>query len=351
MTVPHPLPTVRPTARQARHPAVLLVAGLALVAALALLGLGMGAEGWQAPWQVWGDAGQRAIVWDIRAPRTLGAFLVGALLGLGGAVAQGLFRNPLAEPHLLGSASGAGLSMALALAVGGAWGWLPGGNDAAVASGLGARLSLTALAFVGALGGVLLTLLLARGAAHTMRLLLAGVVVGVVLGALTQWLMLWSAEAWRAMQAFMLGNTALLGWDACALMAGVWAITLPLALALSRVLDALALGEDTARSLGVPLGLARGVLVGVLAAATAAAVAQAGLVAFVGLAAPHLVRGISGGRHRVLLWAASAMGGVLMLVSDVLARGLLPPQELPVGVLTAVLGGVYLLVLLHRRPA
>lgn len=338
MTAPHPLPT----ARQATHPAVPLAAGLALVAVLALLGLGMGAEGWQAPWQAWGDAGQRAIVWDIRAPRTLGAFLVGALLGLGGAVAQGLFRNPLAEPHLLGSASGAGLSMALALAAGGAWGWLPGGNDAAVASGLGARLSLTALAFVGALGGVLLTLLLARGAAHTLRLLLAGVVVGVVLGALTQWLMLWSAEAWRAMQAFMLGNTALLGWDACALMAGVWALTLPLALALSRVLDALALGEDTARSLGVPLGLARGVLV---------AVAQAGLVAFVGLAAPHLVRGISGGRHRVLLWAASAMGGVLMLVSDVLARGLLPPQELPVGVLTAVLGGLYLLVLLHRRPA
>lgn len=359
MTVPHPLPTAsptaRPTARQATHPAVLLAAGLALVAVLALLGLGMGAEGWQAPWQAWGDAGQRAIVWDIRAPRTLGAFLVGALLGLGGAVAQGLFRNPLAEPHLLGSASGAGLSMALALAVGGAWGCLPGGDvggDAGtVASSLGGRLSLTALAFFGALGGVALTLALARGATQTMRLLLAGVVVGVVLGALTQWLMLSSAEAWRAMQAFMLGNTALLGWDACALMAGVWVITLPLALALSRVLDALALGEDTARSLGVPLGLARAVLVGVLAAATAAAVAQAGLVAFVGLAAPHLVRGLSGGRHRVLLWAASAMGGVLMLVSDVLARGLLPPQELPVGVLTAVLGGVYLLVLLHRRPA
>ena len=337
-------PTARPTARQATHPAVLLAAGLALVAVLALLGLGMGAEGWQAPWLAWGDAGQRAIVWDIRAPRTLGAFLVGALLGLGGAVAQGLFRNPLAEPHLLGSASGAGLSMALALAVGGAWGGGLGG-------GLGGRLSLTALAFFGALGGVALTLALARGATQTMRLLLAGVVVGVVLGALTQWLMLSSAEAWRAMQAFMLGNTALLGWDACALMAAVWVITLPLALALSRVLDALALGEDTARSLGVPLGLARAVLVGVLAAATAAAVAQAGLVAFVGLAAPHLVRGLSGGRHRVLLWAASAMGGVLMLVSDVLARGLLPPQELPVGVLTAVLGGVYLLVLLHRRPA
>lgn len=323
-----------------------LAAVLGAVLVLALLGLGTGAEGWQAPWRAWADPELRAIVLDIRAPRTLGAFLVGALLGLGGGVAQGLFRNPLAEPHLLGSASGAGLSMALALALG------PAVNLAFDATlGLGGRLSLTALAFVGAVGGVALTLVLARGAVQTMRLLLAGVVVGVVLGALTQWLMLWSAEAWRAMQAFMLGNTALLGWDACALMAAVWCVCLPLSLALARALDALALGEDTARSLGVPLGLARGVLVGVLAAVTAAAVAQAGLIAFVGLVAPHLVRAASGGRHRVLLWAASAMGGVLTLLSDVLARGLLPPQELPVGVLTAVLGGVYLLVLLHRRPA
>lgn len=349
-----PVRAVRSVWRRAATLALAAVAVLGTVLLLALLGLGTGAEGWQAPWRAWLDPEQRAIVLDIRAPRTLGAFLVGALLGLGGAVAQGLFRNPLAEPHLLGSASGAGLSMALALAFGPA---LDAALHASVAAnfsaslGQGGRLSLTVLAFLGALGGVALTLVLARGAVQTMRLLLAGVVVGVVLGALTQWLMLWSAEAWRTMQAFMLGNTALLGWDACALMAAVWGVALPLALALSRVLDALALGEDTARSLGVPLGLARGVLVCVLAAVTAAAVAQAGLVAFVGLVAPHLVRAASGGRHRVLLWAASAMGGVLMLVSDVLARGLLPPQELPVGVLTAVLGGVYLLVLLHRRPA
>jgi iron complex transport system permease protein len=347
--------TVTRSLRQA-HPRIASALGavwralsvVLLAVALLVLGLGMGAEGWQAPWHAWGDASARAIVLDIRAPRTLGAFLVGALLGLGGAVAQGLFRNPLADPHLLGSASGAGLSMALALALGPLW-WA--GSTWSADHGMAARLGLTGLAFVGAIGGVGLTLLLARGAAQTLRLLLAGVVVGVVLGALTQWLMLWSAEAWRAMQAFMLGNTALLGWEACALMVAAWIVTLPVAWALSPVLDALALGEDTARSLGVPLGLARGVLVCVLAATTASAVAQAGLIAFVGLVAPHLVRGFCGGRHRVLLWAASAMGGVLMLVSDVLARGLLPPQELPVGVLTAVLGGSYLLVLLHRRPA
>jgi iron complex transport system permease protein len=313
---------------------------LILLMLLTWAGLGVGSAGWQSPWGLSSDEGLSQIVWEIRAPRTLGAFLVGALLGLGGAVAQGLFRNPLAEPYLLGSSAGAGLCMALMLTLGLPW---------AVSTGLWGRLGLTGAAFVGALGGVSLTLLLARGAVHTMRLLLGGVVVGVVLGALTQLMMLWSAEAWRAMQAFMLGNTAMLGWPACQLMGLALCLTLPVALMLSRVLDALSLGEDTARTLGLPLGYARVLLVGVLALSTAAAVAQAGLVAFVGLVAPHLVRPWAGARHATMLWSASLMGGVLLLAADVAARCLLAPQELPVGVLTAVMGGGYLLVLLHRR--
>lgn len=328
--------------KQSRQVAAGLWGLLALILLLACCGLSLGSAGWQAPWAVWGDDGLARIVWDIRAPRTLGALLVGALLGLGGAVAQGLFRNPLAEPYLLGSSAGAGLCMSLMLTLGLPW---------AVSSGWWARLGLTGAAFVGAVAGVSLTLLLARGAAHAMRLLLAGVVVGVVMGALTELLMLWSAEAWRTMQAFMLGNTALLGWPACALMAAVLGVSLPVAVMLSRVLDALSLGEDTARTLGIPLGATRAVLVGVLALCTAAAVAQAGLVAFVGLVAPHLVRPWAGARHATMLWAASLMGAVLLLAADVLARSLLAPQELPVGVLTAVMGGTYLLVLLHRRAA
>jgi len=319
---------------------MLILSGL--LAALAVIGLGMGSAGWQLPWGTPIDEGLQQIVWQIRAPRTLGAMLVGGLLGLGGAVAQGLFRNPLAEPYLLGSSSGAGLCMALMLTLGMPW---------AVSTGIWGKLGLTGAAFVGAVAGVSLTLLLARGAAHTMRLLLGGVVVGVVLGALTQLLMLWSAEAWRTMQAFMLGNTAMLGWPACGLMALVLGACLPVALMLSRVLDALSLGEDTARTLGIPLGLTRAVLVGVLALCTAAAVAQAGLVAFVGLVAPHLVRPWAGGRHVALLGASSLMGAVLLAAADVLARSLISPQELPVGVLTAVMGGSYLLLLLHRRAA
>lgn len=313
-----------------------------LVALLLLAGMSLGSSGWHPVWALAHDEVLRQVVWDIRAPRTLGAGLAGALLGLAGALAQGLFRNPLAEPYLLGSASGAALCMALALTLGA--GWLDSG-------GAWARLGLTGAAFFGALGGVALALVLSGGAVHTLRLLLAGVVVGFVLGAFTQLLMVWSPVAWRTMQAFMLGNTALLGWSSCGVMAGVLALALSVAMVLARVLDALSLGEDTARVLGVPLGLTRGALVAALALATAAAVAQAGLIAFVGLVAPHLVRGWAGARHAVRLPAAALAGAVLLMAADVMARTWLAPQELPVGVLTAVLGGVYLLWVLHRRRA
>lgn len=318
-----------------------LTAALCLTAlTIGMLGLGVGSTGWQWPWSDASDGLVASLVWDIRAPRTLGAFLVGALLGLAGAVAQGLFRNPLAEPYLLGSSSGAALLMALVLTLGMGW---------ASSTRWWAHVGLTGVAFVGALGGVWLTLGLARGATQTMRLLLCGVVVGVVLGALTQLLMVWSAETWRTMQAFMLGNTALLGWTSCIAMGVVLGLALPVALLLSRVLDALSLGEDVARSLGISLGWARAALVLVLALCAAGAVAQAGLVAFVGLVAPHLVRPWSGSCHRVLLWQATLMGGVLLSGADVLSRWLIAPQELPVGVLTAVVGGLYLLALLYRR--
>ncbi|MDE2400551.1 MAG: iron ABC transporter permease [Burkholderiales bacterium] len=313
-----------------------------LTLALLVLGLGVGSTGWHSPLASWQGGPEWQILWDIRLPRTLGAWLVGALLGLAGAVAQGLFRNPLAEPYLLGSSSGAALAVALSLV-------LLGHTTLMSDAGWGWRFGLTGAAFVGAVGGVLLTLFLARGAAHTMRLLLAGVVVGVVLGALTSLLMVWSADVWRAMQTFMLGNTGLLGWPACGVLLWAWLMVMPIALMLSRVLDALTLGEDTVRSLGIPLGWARTALVAVLALATAAAVAQAGLVAFVGLAAPHLVRRHAQTRHAALLLASSLMGGVLLQAADVLARWLIAPQEIPVGVLTAVLGGGYLLWLMHRR--
>ncbi len=336
----------------------------ALALALLLLGTAVGSMGlenlWPALWHPQADPAAHAmaqqIVWDIRLPRTLGAWCAGALLGLAGAVAQGLFRNPLADPYLLGSASGASLGVALALALMGGAGGMLGGAQGAVAISVYSthwlvRLGLTGAAFVGAVLAVVLTLVLARGVQHTLRLLLAGVIVGVVLGALTSLILLLSPESLQAMQAFMLGSTAFVGWTSCLLMACVGLLCLLLAWALSRALDGLALGEATAHSLGLPLGPLRAALVAVLALATGTAVAQTGLIAFVGLAAPHLVRAAVSVPHGRLMALSSLMGGVLLCAADLLARGLIAPQELPVGVLTAVLGGGYLLWLMHRRSS
>ncbi len=314
---------------------LLLLVGLAMV----LLGTAAGSQGWQAWWSTGADAVSRQIVWDIRLPRSLGAWLGGALLGLAGAVAQGLFRNPLADPYLLGSASGASLGV-------GVYWSLWGGSAWAMSAWRG--LGLTGAAFVGAVLAVVLTLVLARGVQQTLRLLLAGVVVGVVLGAVTSLISLLQPEVLQAMQSFMLGSTAFVSWTACATMAAVLALSTTLAWAFARVLDALSLGEATAQSLGVPLPVARLALVGVISLATGAAVAHMGLVAFVGLAAPHLVRSLVRCTHAWRLLLSALMGGALLVLADVMARMTLAPQELPVGVLTAVLGGGYLLWRVYR---
>ena len=308
--------------------------------ALLLLGISVGSTGFDSVLALQRDPPALLIGLDIRLPRTLGAWLAGALLGLAGAVAQGLFRNPLADPYLLGSASGASLGVAIAMALFGvsplATQWL-------------ARIGLTGAAFIGAVLAVLLTLLLAKGVQHTLRLLLAGVVVGVVLGAVTSLLLMLQPELMQAMQSFMLGSTGFVGWTACAIMATVFVVSMLAAWMMSHALDGLALGEATAHSLGLALPQMRAALVAVLALATGTAVAQTGLIAFVGLAAPHLVRSVVKTTHGRLIALASLTGAVLLTSADILARGLVAPQELPVGVLTAVLGGTYLLWLMHRH--
>ncbi len=315
-----------------------------LLLALALLGvaagLSAGSEGFSL---AWGD--DATLIQAIRAPRTGGALAAGALLGLAGALAQGLFRNPLADPYLLGSAAGASLGVVAVLAAGG---WLGSAIGLAQASLL-LRLGLVGAAFAGALGGVGLTLLLAGGAARPIKLLLCGVVVGVLMGALSDLLILASPEALRGKQVFLLGTTSFLGWDSLAVMAATLAGLLPLALRFARVLDALVLGEASATSLGLALPALRLLLVALMALATGTAVSQAGLVAFVGLVAPHLVRRWVVVTHGALLALSAAAGAVLLLAADVAARSLIAPQELPVGVLTALLGGAYLLALLRRR--
>ena len=315
---------------------------LLLAATLALLGLAAGSEGWSFAWGREWD-----LIAAIRAPRTVGALCTGALLGLAGALAQGLFRNPLADPYLLGSAAGASLGVVLVLAAGGLFGTVIG---LATADAL-LRVGLVGAAFGGALAGVALTLTLARGTARPLVLLLSGVVVGILLSAISELVLLVAPEALRGKQIFLLGSTAYLGWPSAAMLAAVLALTLPLALRYARALDALVLGEASAVSLGLDLPRLRLLLVALMALATGTAVAQAGLVAFIGLVAPHIVRRTVIVTHGPLLSLSALAGAVLLLAADVAARSVIAPQELPVGVLTAVVGGVYLMVLLRgRRP-
>jgi len=331
-------PTTRP-ARSVRRVAL----GLGLAAlVVVVLGLAAGAEGWSLAWGADAD-----LITAIRAPRTLGALLAGALLGLAGALAQGLFRNPLADPYLLGSAAGAGLGVVLVLAAGG----LLGASMGLAAAGALLRLGLVGAAFAGALLGMTLTLLLARGAGRPVVLLLAGVVVGVLLTALSDLIILLSPEALRGKQVFLLGTTSFFGWASVGTLAAALAVVLPLSLLLARALDALVLGEASAASLGLPLPRLRLALVALMALATGTAVAQAGLIAFVGLVSPHLVRRLVVVRHGPLLALSALAGGVLLGAADVAARSVVAPMELPVGVLTAVFGGGYLLLLLRQRWA
>ena len=327
-----------------------LALGLALLTlVLFVAGLAAGSDGWSLGRlaQTWSGPEGALIVGQIRAPRTLGAWLAGALLGLAGAIAQGLFRNPLADPYLLGSASGASLGVVLVLAASAL-----GGHAISLATADAlARLGLVGAAFAGALLGVLLTLALARGAQQTTRLLLAGVVVGVVLAAIGDLVTTAAPDALRGRQVFLLGSTGFLGWSSCGVLAVGLALALPPSWRLARALDALTLGADSARSLGLALPRLRLALVAVLALATGLAVSQAGLIAFVGLVAPHLVRRFAPATHGYTLVASAATGGTLLLLADVLARSVIAPQELPVGVLTALLGGGYLIWLLHRRRA
>ena len=332
--------------RGARHRRILTIGLILTTLVLLIAGLAAGSEGWSLTRlsRTWSSADGISIIGDIRAPRTLGAWLTGALLGLAGAVAQGLFRNPLADPYLLGSASGASLGVVLVLAA-----TVLGGQAVSPATAdVVARVGLVGAAFGGALLGVVLTLTLAGDTQQTTRLLLAGVVVGVVLAAVSDLVTTAAPDALRGKQAFMLGSTGYLGWTSCALLAAGLVVTLPPCWGLARALDALTLGDDTAQSLGLPLARVRAALVGLIALATGVAVSQAGLIAFVGLVAPHLVRRFAPAPHGFSLVASAATGGTLLLMADVLARSLVAPEEVPVGVLTALLGGSYLIWLLRR---
>ncbi len=286
------------------------------------------------------EAQSSVVLWQIRLPRTIGAWFAGALLGLAGGIAQGVFRNPLAEPYLLGTASGAALGVTISLIA----------ADASVAGlAWASKLGSPGAACIGAGGATLLTVSLSRGVLQTRSLLLSGVVVAFLLGAITQLLLLTKPEIWRSMQTFLFGSTGFISWASAGLLGAVFCLCVVPASLLSRGLDALTLGEDTAQSLGLSLPALRLTLLGIVSLATAAAVGQVGVVGFVGLIAPHLVRETLSVNHRQLLIAAPLCGGALLQAADLVSRWVIRPAELPVGAVTACVGGSYLVFLLWRR--
>ncbi len=331
-------PAGRPTAGFT----VWVVTCLCLATLLTASSLLVGTTGIRASigWILAPDAMSNTVLWQIRLPRAVGAWFAGALLGLAGALAQGLFRNPLSDPYLLGSASGAALGVTVSLIA----------ADASL-TGLAwaGELGLTGAAFLGAGIAITLTVALSRGGLQTPNLLLAGIVVAFLLSAITSLLLLSSPETWQAMQAFLLGSTGYLSWTSNLLLGVVFVVCLVPTLLLSRGLDALSLGEDTAKSLGVSLRSLRIALLALLSLATATTVGQVGIVGFIGLVAPHLVRESLPLSQRQRLVAASLCGGALLQMADLMSRWVIRPAELPVGVVTACLGGSYLVLLLWRR--
>jgi iron complex transport system permease protein len=280
---------------------------------------------------------EATIVWQLRLPRVLLAALVGMSLGLAGAAFQGVFRNPLADPYLLGAASGAGFGAASAMVFG-----LP--------LLLGA-LAVPLAAFCGAAATVVVVVSLARRGLTLpiVPLILAGVVVGSLLAAATSFVMLMAREQAVGVLTWLLGSLAFASWSRVATVAPVVFGSLLLLQMAARGLDVLQLGERSAAQLGVPVEALKWGVVALATLVTAAAVSVAGVIGFVGLLVPHAVRMLVGPDHRRLLLLSGIWGALFLVAADLVARTLIAPAELPVGVVTAILGAPFFLALLRRR--
>jgi iron complex transport system permease protein len=320
----------------------LVLAGI-LVAVLlgsVFVGVGHAGETWRALWA--GPSGGHAdsmvnVVWRIRLPRILLAGLCGALLASAGVGFQGVLRNPLADPYITGIAGGAAVGSCLTVLSG----------YSAALWGFGAP----AAAFVFAFGGALLVYATSRRGGRTSvgTFLLAGVTIGSVLWAIITLLLILAQQSFDRIVFWLMGSFALATWGQLAVAAVVGGAGIVGLWVLARPLNVYSLGEESAAHLGVDVErLKRGVLLfGSLA--TAAAVSVAGIIGFVGLIVPHIGRRIVGPRHGTLYPAAALMGATLLILADTAAHAALPPREIPVGVLTALIGAPFLVRLMRAR--
>jgi iron complex transport system permease protein len=279
---------------------------------------------------------EAAIVWELRLPRVVLAVLVGAMLASSGAAYQGAFRNPLADPYLLGAAAGAGLGATVVLVSGG--GRTGGMFDPVVVA-----------AFLGALGAVVLAYGIgATGGSRTSAtLVLAGVAVASFLTAVQTYVQQRNADSVRDVYTWILGRLTTVGWDEVKLLGPYFLVASIVLLANRRVLDVLAVGDQEAASLGVSVARVRLTIVIAASLATAAAVSVSGLIGFVGIIVPHTVRLIAGSSYRVILPLSFLFGGAFLTIADLMARTVIAPAEIPIGVITAFFGAPFFVFVLR----
>ncbi len=278
---------------------------------------------------------QQAILWNIRMPRVVLGVLVGAMLAVAGAAYQGVFRNPLADPYLLGVSSGAGLGATLAIVVGGAAGFA-GVPIAAFAGGL---LAVGATYALGrSVGGV----------RSEVVIILAGVAVAAFANAIQTFFMQLHDDTLRQVYSWMLGRLSTDGWSDVVVVLPYVVVAVAVIALHRRTLDVMAVGDVEAASLGIHPARVRLLLVCVATLGTAAVVSASGLIGFVGIVVPHAVRLLVGPGHRMLLPLSLMVGATFLVLADVLARSVMSPSELPIGVVTAAIGAPFFLVVLRR---
>jgi iron complex transport system permease protein len=276
-----------------------------------------------------------AILWELRAPRVVLGALVGGTLAIAGGAYQAVFRNPLADPYLLGAAAGAGLGATVAIVYAG-------------------TVPLPLAAFAGATAAVGGAYLLGRSVGdgrNTATLILAGVAMAAFLTALQTLLLQQDTENVRAIYSWLLGRLSTSGWSDVLLVLPYAAISFGVVLAHRRLLDVLRVGDDEAQALGVRVGRVRVLVLGAATLGTAAAVAVSGLIGFVGIVVPHAVRLLAGASYRSVLPLSMLFGAAFLVLADVIARTALSPAELPIGVVTACIGAPFFVVVLRTSRA
>ena len=278
---------------------------------------------------------QQVILWEIRIPRVVLGSVVGATLAIAGATYQGVFRNPLADPYLLGVSSGAGLGATLAIVVGGA----------------AAATMVPPAAFAGGMIAVLATYTLGRsvgGGRTEVVIILAGVAVAAFASAIQTFFMQRHDDTLRQVYSWMLGRLTTSGWAEVTRVLPYVIVSVAVIFLFRRTLDVMAVGDVEAATLGIAPARVRLVLISVATLGTAAVVSVSGLIGFVGIVIPHAVRMVIGPGHRLLLPMSLLIGAAFLVLADVVARTAMSPGELPIGVVTAAIGAPFFLFVLRR---